>query len=285
MATKTSVPNTKTSKATTQKTTTKKATTKRVNGPAERLRGLQFITLGVFVILALAAAYLMRDSFYQITIGHLTNDVLASKTSTVFAPAVTALFDLNLRWWLVALLLLSTVMPLLRLTKWRQRYAEGLQDGYLAGRWIDYAVTYALMIELIALVSGVNQVMTLKLIGGFVAASFILNWLVERQLRKAETTPRTTWLVAQVCAALPWLLIGVTAVATLFYGMIRSPWYVYAVYVTTLVAVVALGWNQLNQLRAYKAWKNYVVVERNYTLINLIAKASFAVILIAGLHR
>jgi hypothetical protein len=87
-----------------------------------------------------------------------------------------------------------------------------------------------------------------------------------------------------VTGVLPWLLIAVSALTTYMYGLVRSPWYVYALYAVTLVGFGGLAFNQRQHYRRANQWK-YEVVERNYVLINLAVKAAFALILLAGLRR
>jgi hypothetical protein len=255
-----------------------------IRTPYERLRGLHLISAGLFALLAVAAGYFIKDTTFGLWLNHLTNDDLASRTTTVFAPAVRGVYDLNLRWATVGLLAISAILPLLWATRWRRQYQVNLDAEAMPQRWVDLAITSAIMVEIIALLSGYHDIMTLKLVGGLVAITCLLGWLADKQNRKADRVDWSAYAISLVTGVLPWLLIAVTAVTTYIFGIVRSPWYVYALYATTLLGFGAIAWNQRQHYRRANQWK-YEVVERNYVLLNLFVKAAFALILIAGLRR
>jgi len=237
---------------------------------------------GLFVLLALVAGYFMNTTSYSLTLGHLAQDDLASRTHTVFAPAIQSVYDVEARWLVVAVLLLSAILPVLYLTRLKDRYAQYVNTTrMLPFRWIDLAVTGALMTEIAALLSGVSDVPTLKLIAGVVVVAAVLGLIAERQNNAVAKPVRSAYITGIVTAVLPWLLIAAYAVATVVYGMVRSPWYVYALYAALLAGLALQARNQRMSLRG----ANYLVVERNYVAISILTKAAFAIILIAGLAK
>lgn len=249
-----------------------------------RLLELQRISVGVFILLALLAGYFMKSTTINTTLGYLTHDDLASKTSTVFAPAVHGIYDVNLRWVVVVIMVLSAVLPLLWTFRWRRQYEVNIDAEAMPQRWIDYAITSALMVETVALLSGIHDIMTLKVLAGMIVLSGGLAWLADRENRLADKAKWSAYVFSFVAGALPWVMIAVTAIATYFYGMIRSPWYVYALYAAVLLGFILTAWVQRRHYKRANQWK-FGMVERNYTLINLLTKAAFAIILIVGLHR
>lgn len=224
----------------------------------------------------------MNASSYSLTLGHLAKDNLASTTHTVFAPALQSVYDVEARWLVVIVLLLSAVLPLLYLTKLKVRYAAYLNGTRMQPfRWMDIAVTGALMTEIAALLSGVSDIPTLKLIAGVVVVAAALGLIAERQNNAAAKPVRSAYLIGIFTALLPWLLIAAYATATIVYGMVRSPWYVYALYAALLAGLALQARNQRMALRG----ANYLIVERNYIAISLLTKAAFAIILITGLAK
>lgn len=249
------------------------------------LKKILVVSAALYIALAAIAGTYMAAATYQLTVGYLTKDELTSQASTVFGPATRVVFDIELRWVIVTLMLLSAVLPILYLTKLQRAYSERLKGRVLAWRWINFAVTGALMVEVTALLSGVQDIGTLKLAGGLVALAAVFSWLSERQ---NEDTVRPSWgaLNASIVSLiLSGTLIGVYAVNTLLYGMVRSPWYVYALYGVLLVSFSLFAVNQINQHRRFRSWKNYHVVERNHLVISMLSKTVFAVILIIGLLK
>jgi len=247
-----------------------------------RLRSLHVIAAGLFILLALAAGMFMKSTSYSLTLGHLAKDELASTSSTVLAPAVQAIYDVELRWVVVGILLLSLVFPILYLTKLQSRYTDYLQKTrMLPLRWIDLAITGALMTEVVALVSGVSDIPTLKLIGGLVATTALLGLIAERQNNNVATPVRSAYYVSLFTGLLPWAFVAAYAVSTVVYGTASVTWYVYALYTAVLGGYLLQARNQHME----NGGGNYLVVERNYIVISMLTKVAFAAILIVGLAR
>src|SRR5690606_24745351 len=110
----------------------------------------------------------------------------------------------------------------------------------------------------------------------------MLAWVAEKRNKQAGRPVWSEFVISVVAMLLPWLLIGGYAVSTWVWGLIRYPWYVYALY-----AVVVIGFGLLltNQYKRISGWKNTLVVERNYLLIGLATKAAFGAVLILAFQK
>lgn len=250
------------------------------------LRRLHMLAVGLFAILAVAAGLIMGSDSYQLTVGHLAKDGLAE--GTVLVPAVQALYDVEVRWIVVAAMVFSAVLPLLYVTKLENRYSDYLQNSRMVPfRWLDLAVTGALMVETTALLSGVQDLFVLKLVGGLVALSFLLGLIAERQNNGVQRMVSSAFSAGILSAALPWVLIVAYAISTVVYGATSSPWYVYALYAALVAGMAAIICIQATEFRRRRAaWQqNYLLVERNYLAVTILTKVAFAAILIAGLLR
>lgn len=286
MATKKSSTKAKTKKTASAKSSAKKteqAALKQKAGGREigpmHLRSLHMAGAGLFILLALLAGMFMGNDTRQLTIGYLTPDIL---NESMLAPAVRVIYDVEIRWVLVAVLVLSAVLPVLNMTSLEKKYNENLAKNRTSpGRWLDFAVTGLLMVEVAALLSGVQDVMTLKLIGGLAALGFILSLIAEGH---KPNPGQRIYAAAVFSVVLPWLLIGAYALSTVIYGMARAPWYVYSVYGALILGFGAIFCIQLSDYRhKFASWqKNYLVVERNYIAVNVLTKAAFATVLILG---
>lgn len=249
----------------------------------QRLLSLYAISAGLFLLLAVAAAVLMNDTSYQLTLGHLTKDQFVEGT---LAPAVQSVYDIEVRWLVVTTLVLSVVGPVLYLTKLKNRYTDYMtKTRMLPFRWFDYAVTTALMVATVALLSGVSDLPTLKLLEGLMIVTCLLALVSERQNDRANKPVWSSFYVGLISGSLPWLFLAAYAVATVVYGGIRAPWYVYALYVALLGGFTLLTRNQWRQYRKIGAQASYLAAERNYLLINTVIKAAFAISLIVGLAK
>lgn len=250
------------------------------------MRRLLVIGAGLSVILAVAAGVLMKATSYQLTLGHLVKDSLASREgSIVLAPASRVLADVQVRYMLAVILGLSAVYGALTLVRLRRRYENALQNRVWPLRWIYLGVAGMLTIELVGLLSGVNDVFTLKLMGGLVGLWALLGWLNERQNIGQNHSSKLTFFLglgAHLLAALP---IIASIVGTTVYGMERLSWFVYAVCGVLLGGLVLMAVNQWKQLRGSGHWEDYSYTERNYLLIDIATKFFLAVILIIALKK
>lgn len=247
-----------------------------------QLNQLNFVSGAISLLLAALAGFFMTSASYQLFTGLLTKDELASTAGTVFVPAIHSVFNLELRWAVVGILVISSIVPLLAATRNRKQYEVSLAKKVMLWRWIDMAVVSALMLEVIALLSGVQDIMTLKLIGALMVITCILGWCSEKRNVGANKPVWGNYILSLVTGVLPWLVIATYAVSTSVYGLVRYPWYVYALYGTTLVAFLGYSWNGMRQL---KALQDYEITERNYLQLSIFAKVAFAVILILGLYK
>ncbi len=246
------------------------------------LRGLHLITAGLLVLLALAAGYFMDNTSYQLTIGHIAKDELTSTTEAVLVPAVQAVYDVELRWLVIATLVVSAILPILYLTKLTNRYSAYLKETrMLPLRWIDFAVTGALIVETTALVNGASDLPTLKLLAGLVIATALIGLIAERQNNEVATPVRSAYLTSLFTGLLPLLFIAVYMTATAVYGTTQLPWYAYALFAVVLFQYVA--W--MRNMRMHLRGANNLIIERNYLAISLLTKAAFAIVLIAGFFR
>ncbi len=253
-----------------------------VKSVTKNLRNLNLLSGILGLALAGAAGYLMNSSTYQIFTGLVTRDILTSKTQTVFVPAIHALFDLELRWAVVGILVVSAIIPLMAATRKRKMYEESLEKKVMLPRWIELAIVGAIMVEIIALLSGVQDAASLKLIGGFVVVTALLGYLLEKQIANSDNSSKGIYRLSLLTGILPWLVIASYAVNTQIYGFVRYPWYVYALYATTLLTFMGYA---RNQMRYSKAYINYETTEKSYMLLSIFAKVSFALILIVGLYK
>lgn len=246
---------------------------------------IQKIAIAVFVILGIVAfTWMSKDARAAFGLSYMVRDQVASQLQniTVFAPAIRTIAEVPVLWLLAAFLGVCALFTLLNLTLWRERYEAGVASGVNLVRWVEVGVTSALMVEIAALLSGVTDLVVLKLIVGVVLLSALLGWVADRQNIAAGRVERSAFYLGLFAGVLPLVVITATAAATLIYGMIRSPWYVYALYAVILLGFTDLAINQWFRYTRRGRWADTGFVERNYVLIGLVTKVLFAGILILG---
>lgn len=247
------------------------------------IANLQIVAAVLSIGLAVLAGFYMSQKSYQLFTGLLTSDELASTVSTVFVPAIRSIYDVEVRWLAVAALVLSAIFPLLYLTRLKGLYERGRQKRAFLWRWIENGLIGALLVIITALLSGVQDLLTLKVLGGLVIVSALLAWSAEKQHAETQRPATAAFLLSLVTGLLPWLLIGAYAIATPIYGMVRNTGFVYGLYAILLVGFIATALNLRKYLTSTSTTGSYELAERNYTLINLLVRTGFAVTLIVGL--
>jgi hypothetical protein len=242
-----------------------------------------FILTGLaFAILAGLAGFFMKGDSAQVFLGHLAKNELASTTTTVFAAAAHPLYEIEFRWLLVVLLGVSAVFAIVRGTRWQAREIAGVRNGVQTTRWIDFAVTGAIMYEIVALLNGLQDAVGLKLGMLSVALVAYFAWMYERENAATGKPARASLIGAQLSALLPVLALLVTVYGTYAYGIIRAPWYAYAALV---VFILWLATVVVRVKRTPAAGKqNYLSIDKAYNVQSVLVKVVLAVILIVGLY-
>jgi hypothetical protein len=270
-------------KVTTAKTAAKPVKNLRTTN-LKTLRSILLAKTVLFAGLAVAAGFLMNSASYALTVGYQAKDELISLTQgkTAFVHASQGVMDIEIRWVVVTILGISALLSLLAATRMRAKYEASVVSGVSAMRWIGLGITSALIVETIALLAGISDIATLKVVVGLMLVTCTLAWIVEKRNAQAGRPVWSEFVVSLFTGLLPWLLIGSYALSTWVYGLVRYPWFVYA-----LIGSTAVGFTQLtaNQYKKISGWTNNVVIERNYLLIGTLTKVAFAVILIIGFQK
>jgi hypothetical protein len=252
-------------------------------GVEAQIASLRKLSVVVYVALAAAAWFMMSGATQQFRWPFLTRDALASQEHTVFALGSKLVVEMPYRVAVIIVLALAALWGLLLLTKLKAKYARAVADKVVGYRWVGIAVVAALMMEVVAMLNGVQDILVLKLVAGSVAVTALLSWLAERDNKVAGKPVWTAFTLSVFSGLFPWLLIGGILAGTAMYGGgVRLPWYVYA-----LDGAVFLGFSgtALTLFKSIRGRADYLVTERNYTVISLLMKTAFAVILIWGLMR
>lgn len=248
------------------------------------LRRLHAFSIVLFAALAATALALMQAVGLTLSSGFLAKNELASTATTVFTPAQRVIYDIDVRYALVGLLVLSLLLTFGRSRRmWKEEQA-GIARRILPWRWVDFALTGMMAVEVTALTAGLSDIVAIKSLGLLTVAAALFAWLAERENAGSARAVRAPFYASVIFGLLTILLLSAPLMDTLVYSEIRSPWYAYALWGVVAASFVATGWNQWKSLKHGAVW-NYLYVERNYIAINILAKTAFALILIIGLMK
>lgn len=228
----------------------------------------------------------------------LSNDfVLPVSTFALNGPPGTPLsegvtnsvFELPLGVATASFLLLSAFFHFLIASPWGfTRYVGELSRGRNRFRWVEYSLSSTLMILLITLVFGISDIAAL--IGLAVAniSMILFGWLMEmannglmhNRSEKATRGDKAWWTpfwFGCVAGIGPWLAVVAYLVVNVgIEGGEGPPTFVYGIIITIFVFFNSFALNQWLQYRQIGAWKNYLVGERTYIVLSLIAKSALA---------
>ena len=240
---------------------------------------LHFVQALMMLILAFAWSKI-ADFKPEIYSNFLTYDaqlgVLVNEKAAVFALPFGILVA-------VFLLLSALAHFAVSLPKVNEIYNRGLAEHINPFRWYEYALSSSLMIVLIAVLFGVNDL-------GAVIAIFFLNatmnlfgLLMEKMNQGRE---KVTWLpfaFGAVAGLVPWVIILMYAFGNSDPSQV--PWFVYAIAGTYFVLFNCFPINMVLQYKKVGKWADYLYGERVYIILSLVAKTLLAWLVLFGVMQ
>lgn len=272
----------KSTKASTKTTVRKASSVVTIRSNAVNLRRINIISAALLLVLAVAAAVLMKPATYETTVTYLTADRLSGGA---IAAAYRHFMDVDLRWLTVGLLTLGAVIPVLHVTRREAAYKKYLKGKVLPWRWVEQGVLQAFMVTIVALLVGFQDVATLKLFAVTTLLISLLAWVAEYSLGYTKKYALRAHLAAAVVSLAVVVYLGSSLLLTYMYGQVRASWFVYAAFGVVVLSLLVNSLKLLKYLTGHKAYNNYEVFERDHLLDGLVAKLLFAVILIVGLAK
>jgi len=236
----------------------------------------------IYLLLAVVAALIMNDTAFAEFISHLTSDALRSTNQTTFVPAITVLYEVPVKWLVVTLLLFSAIFSFVRSRRYIAREAAAVASGLVPRRWLDFGVSSVLIIYILALITGIQDILIIKLLGGMFILAAGLGWIADRENNAKPGFIRGAYWGGVFAAALPILILAMTSLATAINGMVRSPWYVYATHAVFILGLIL--WYR-NQRRSYRIGAVPAATEYRYLWISYATKVLLVIVLILGFQK
>ncbi len=207
----------------------------------------------------------------------LTQNYAQGPPGTV-PPAPEVVYDLPLGPAVAAFLALAAVDHLVvaapRAHRW---YERQIRSGINPARWLEYSVSASLMIGLIAMLTGLVNIVALVPLLGANAAMILFGWLMERANKPDRT--HTDWLpyvFGCVAGIVPWVAIAVSLGGAEVTSDGQVPTFVFGIFVSLFVLFSSFAVNQLLQYRRTGRWSDYVYGEWVYLVLSLTAKTALA---------
>jgi hypothetical protein len=154
------------------------------------------------------------------------------------------LFNLSFAWAIAAFFALSALAHFTVAGPGWDSYKVQLLKCRNPYRWLEYSLSASIMIVLIAMLVGINDIAALLALVGVNASMIGFGWMQERY-----ETPG---------------------------GGFGPFWLVYGIFFSLFVFFNCFAINQLLQYKKVGKWSNYLVGERAYVTLSLIAKSLLA---------
>lgn len=224
-----------------------------------------------FVVLALANGFTLP----------VTAHYLAGPPGTMPSDAVT-LLDTPVGLAVAGFFALSAVAHLvLASPQFFDRYRAGLLAHRNYFRWVEYSLSSSLMIVLIAQLVGISDVAALVALFGVNVSMILFGWLQEKYQEPGDGG----WLpfiFGCIAGIVPWLAVVVYTIAPGSTSGATPPAFVYAIIVSLFLFFNVFALNQWLQYKQVGRWRDYLVGERAYITLSLVAKSALAWQIFAG---
>ncbi len=151
-------------------------------------------------------------------------------------------------------------------------YQTRLLEGRNPYRWLEYSLSASIMIVLIAMLVGINDIAALVALVGVNASMIGFGWMQERYERPgAGLGP---FWIGCVAGSVPWIAIAIYLIGP---GADQGPpGFVYGIFFSLFVLFNCFAVNQWLQYKKVGKWSDYLVGERTYITLSLVAKSLLA---------
>lgn len=146
-------------------------------------------------------------------------------------------------------------------------------------RWIEYAVSAAVMMVLVARFAGIADLAALIGVFALTSSMILFGLLMERQQRPWSADWSAFWFGA-LAGAVPW-----AAVAIYLVNGASPPGFVYAIFAVAFAFFSSFALNMALQYLQIGRWRDYRFGEVVYMLLSLGAKSALAWLVFANVLR
>ena len=245
----------------------------RWNAVLAALHGIQGL-----LILALSFA---RDP--MVTSPVVTTYLSFDTAQETLVSAERLLFDLPIGPAVATFFFLSAIAHALLAWPLRGWYETRLARGIQPMRWLEYALSSSVMIVVIAALAGIQEIGTLVAIFGINAAMNLFGWSMESANQGREKVQWNHYVFGVIAGIVPWIVIGIALwSATIEPGAAEIPGFVIAIFISLFLAFNVFAITMILQYGKIGPWRDYLVGEKTYMIMSLVAKTLLAWQVFAG---
>ncbi len=200
------------------------------------------------------------------------------------------LFSMPLGWFIASFLAMSAIAHAIAGWPLRARYEGWLARGMNPLRWVEYAFSSTVMIVAIAYLSFLQDFPALVAIAGCNVAMILFGWSMEVANEGRRDHPDWKhYIFGCIAGIMPWLGIFSILVAYGFQSDLPAeagiPAFVYVIVGTLFVTFNIFAITMVLQYRKIGPWRDYLVGEKTYMVMSLVAKSLLAWQVFSGTLR
>jgi hypothetical protein len=206
--------------------------------------------------------------------------VVTNGAFTGIEPSSVLLVSFPLAYLIASFFLMSAIAHAAAGWFMRGRYEAWLARGMNPLRWVEYAFSSTVMIVAIAYLSFITEFPALVAIAGCNVAMNLFGWSMEAANEGRERVDWKHFIFGCVAGITPWIAIfsvlwAYSAQAGLP-AQAQIPGFVYLIIASLFVAFNIFAITMVLQYRKTGAWRDYLVGEKTYMVLSLVAKSLLA---------
>ena len=199
---------------------------------------------------------------------------------TGLEPSSVLLVSFPLAYLIASFLLMSAIAHATAGWVLRGRYEAWLARGMNPLRWVEYAFSSTVMIVAIAYLSFITDFPALVAIAGCNVAMILFGWSMEAANEGRERVDWKHFIFGCIAGVVPWIAIfsvlwAYSAQANLP-AKAQIPGFVYVIIASLFVAFNVFAITMVLQYRKTGRWRDYLVGEKTYMVLSLVAKSLLA---------
>jgi len=190
----------------------------------------------------------------------------------------TTFFDFRFAWAIAAFLFLAAADHLLMcVPKIRNWYEANLLRGVNYARWAEYSVSASIMILLIGLLNGINNLYAMIALFGANAAMILFGLVMEQVNAGRKSVNWWPFIFGCKVGIFPWIAITVSLMVSTFNDKSNGvPGFVYGIVISLFLLFNCFAVNQWLQYRGKGKFADYLYGEKVYLVLSLVAKSALA---------
>ena len=247
---------------------------------------LEFSSLKL--LLRVTTFFLVAETIFILENGFIYDvQIIQSFSSSVDGAGVETLdlIEIRLNVWVAFLLSVSAATYFVLSTTGFGWYIKNIRHRINYMRWLHHAISTSLMIAIVALLSGINSLLSLMMIILVSVAVTMSGLLMEMANERRRNVIWGAYKLAVSLIASGWLVMMITFLS-IYWSTNRSlPAELLALYIIVTVLVATFSITMWFHYKRIGPWKDYLYSEKMYIVVNFLAKTAFAAVMYVGYFR